>query len=313
MLKPIIQIAPMMGYTDRHCRYFFRLLSKNTQLFTEMIHARAILRGKRDELLVYHENEHPLCLQLGGADPKELASATHIASEYLYDEVNLNVGCPSNKVLAGMFGACLMAKPELVAECVDAMRNASNIPISVKTRIGIDNQDHYEFLYRFVETVSTAGCKRFIIHARKAWLKGLSPKENREVPPLQYETVYQLKRDFPHLTIIINGGIDSIDKARKHLTQVDGVMIGRAAYQTPYILAKIDQCFYESTNTLPDRQTVLTNLIAYIEQEQIKGTKPQHITRHILGLFHGLPGGKQWRRLLTGAQKNTLDFKEIFS
>lgn len=298
MSKPIIQIAPMMGYTDRHCRYFFRLLSKEAWLFTEMIHAKAILHGKRDKLLAYHNVEHPICLQLGGSDPKELASATHIASEYRYDEVNLNVGCPSNKVLAGMFGACLMAKPELVAECVAAMRGASTIPISVKTRIGIDNQDNYEFLYHFVETVSAAGCKTFIIHARKAWLKGLSPKENREIPPLQYDVVYQLKRDFPHLTIILNGGIRSLDEAKKHLNQVDGIMIGRAAYQTPYMLAEVDQYFYESTNSVPDRQTVLDHLIAYIEQEQIKGIKPHHITRHILGLFHGIPGGKQWRRSL---------------
>lgn len=312
MVNPLIQIAPMMDYTDRHCRYFFRLITKNAQLFTEMITAKAILHGDQNKLLAYHDSEHPICLQLGGSNPDELATATKIAAEYGYDEINLNVGCPSVKVKSGMFGACLMANPDLVAECIDAMRNASSIPVSIKTRIGIDHKDSYEFLHHFVQTIAATGCKNFIIHARKAWLNGLSPKENREIPPLQYDVVYQLKRDFPDLTIILNGGIRSLDEAEKHLCQVDGVMIGRLAYQNPYLLAEIDRRFYQQ-KIIPDRQKILANLIPYIEHERAQGTTPHHITRHILGLFQGLPNAKQWRRLLTGPQKNMLDFREIFS
>jgi len=310
-IRPLIQIAPMMGYTDRHCRYFFRLFSKNIWLFTEMIHAKAILHGNRQQLLAYHENEHPICLQLGGADPNELASATKIAVEQGYDEINLNVGCPSSRVVSGMFGACLMKTPFLVAECVDAMQSVSNIPISIKTRIGIDNNESYEFLYNFVRIIAEAGCKNFIIHARKAWLKGLSPKENREIPPLQYSVVYQLKRDFPDLNIVINGGVQSLDDLERHLSQVDGVMIGRLAYHDPYFLAEIDKRFY-GHNGIPDRKMILDNLSDYIDQECMQGTIPHHITRHILGLFRGMSGAKQWRRILMGLQKDTLNFKEIF-
>ncbi len=311
MTHHLIQVAPMMDYTDRHCRYFFRLISKNVLLFTEMITAKAILHGKQNKLLAYHEQEHPICLQLGGSNPNELAHATKIAAEYGYDEINLNVGCPSTKVKAGMFGACLMAKPTLVAECIDAMQNASSTPISVKTRIGIDHQDSYEFLTHFIATIAATGCKIFIIHARKAWLNGLSPKGNREIPPLQYDVVYRLKRDFPDLTIILNGGIQSLDAAEEHLPYVNGIMIGRLAYQNPYLLAEVDSRFYQD-KTVPDRQTILANLIPYIERERAQGTAPAHITRHILGLFHGMPNAKYWRGLLTGPEKNELDFKELF-
>ena len=299
-----IQVAPMMDYTDKHCRYFLRLISKNVWLFTEMITAKAVLHGDQNKLLAYHPSEHPICLQLGGSDPNELASATKIAANYGYDEINLNVGCPSVKVRSGLFGACLMAKPDLVASCIDAMQNASTIPVSVKTRIGIDHQDSYEFLSHFVHTVAKTGCKNFIIHARKALLNGLSPKENRTIPPLQYDVVYQLKRDFPHLTIILNGGVESLDDAQKHLQQVDGIMIGRKAYQNPYLLAEIDNRFYQYP-TIPNRQTILDNLIPYIEYECSQGTTLHQITRHILGLFQGIPGAKQWRRSLSGPHKNT--------
>lgn len=313
MLSNLIQIAPMMDYTDRHCRYFFRLISKNIWLFTEMITAKAILYGNQNKLLAYHESEHPICLQLGGSNPNELANATRIVAEYGYDEINLNVGCPSTKVKSGMFGACLMAHSDLVAECIDAMQHASSTPVSIKTRIGIDDKDSYEFLYHFINTVAATGCKTFIIHARKAWLNGLSPKENREIPPLRYDIVYQLKRDFPNLTIILNGGIQSLDEVEKHLQQVDGAMIGRLAYQNPYLLAEIDRRFYQSSTISPDRQTILANLIPYIEYERSQGIAPHHITRHILGLFQGIPGAKRWRGLLTGPQKNALDFNQLFS
>lgn len=310
MMNPLIQIAPMMDYTDRHCRYFFRLISKKVWLFTEMITAKAILHGDQKKLLAYHPSEHPICLQLGGSDPNELASATKIAAAYDYDEINLNVGCPSVKVRSGMFGACLMAKPDLVARCIDAMQNASATPVSIKTRIGINHQDSYEFLSHFVHTIAKTGCKNFIIHARKAWLNGLSPKENRSIPPLQYDVIYQLKQDFPHLTIILNGGVESLDDAQKHLQHVDGIMIGRKAYQNPYLLAEIDNRFYQHP-TIADRQTILANLISYIEYERSQGTTPHQITRHILGFFQGIPGAKHWRRLLSGPEKNTLDFREL--
>lgn len=299
----LIQVAPMMGYTDRHCRYFLRLISQNAWLFTEMMHAKAVLHGNREWLLAYHPDEHPLCLQLGGSEPNELAMASQIAAERGYDEINLNVGCPSERVKSGAFGACLMAKADLVAECVHAMQHACSVPISVKTRIGIDHQDSYAFLHDFIETVAAAGCKVFIIHARKAWLSGVSPKANREIPPLQYNTVYQLKRDFHNLTIIINGGIQSLDAAAEHLSRVDGVMIGRAAYHNSYLLAEVDRRFYQH-QTIPERHTILAQFAAYLEEEKAKGTPEQKITRHSLGLFYGMPEAKKWRRWLTQANLN---------
>lgn len=312
-VKPIIQIAPMMDYTDRHYRYFMRLVTKKAWLFTEMITAQAILHGNTEKLLSYHPDEHPICIQLGGSNPRELAQATKIVSTYAYDEVNLNVGCPSSRVQSGLFGACLMAKPQLVADCVDAMQNASSLPVSVKIRIGIDELDSYEFLCSFINTVANTGCKTFIIHARKAWLKGLSPKQNREIPPLRYETVYQIKQDFKDLQIIINGGIQSLEAIKMHLEHVDGIMIGRAAYHDPYMLSEIDKMFFESQETVPSRENILKNLIPYIENALAQGILPHHITRHILGLFKGTPGARSWRRLLTGPEKDKLDFQEIFS
>ncbi len=237
----LFAVAPMMELTDRHCRYFFRLFSQHTLLYTEMIHSQAILKGNRDTLLSYHPAEHPLALQIGGNDPHQLAECAKIAEDYGYDEINLNIGCTSNRVQAGRFGACIMAEPQLVAECIAAMQNVVKIPITVKTRLGIDNHDSYDDLNNFIQTVASGGCKIFTIHARKAWLKGLSPKENREVPPLRYEYVYQLKKDYPHLVILINGGITELSAAKNHLKYVDGVMLGRAVYQSPHLLAEVDQ------------------------------------------------------------------------
>ncbi len=235
-----VSVAPMMDWTDKHCRYFFRLLSTSTQLYTEMIISKAILRGDKNRLLDYNSSEHPLVLQLGGSDPKEMAQCAHIAKQWGYDEVNINVGCPSDRVLSGSFGACLMKEPDLVASCVESMIDASDIPVSVKSRIGIDDMESYNRLSDFVARIHKKGCQHFIIHARKAWLQGLSPKENRTIPPLKYPWVYQLKRDFPQLKITLNGGVTECNEVIKHLDHVDGVMLGRAIYHQPYLLADID-------------------------------------------------------------------------
>ena len=298
-------IAPMLDWTDRHARYFLRLISQHTLLYTEMVTTQAILRGDREHQLGYSKEEHPLALQLGGSEPAELAECARIAADYGYDEINLNVGCPSARVKSGNFGACLMATPEIVAESVYAMANAvPDIPITVKHRIGIDEQDSYDFLHQFVETVSTAGCNTFIVHARKAWLSGLSPKQNREIPPLHYERVYQLQKDFPHLDFVINGGINSLQQAEQLIrgeeygVSIEGAMIGREAYHNPYILHDVDQRLYNSTNPLKKRSQIIIELIDYIRQHH--QNRPVHdVTRHILGLFHGLPGAKSWRRILS--------------
>lgn len=292
-----IQIAPMMGYTNRHYRYFLRVICKNAWLFTEMLTAQAIVHGNPKKLLAYDPAEHPLTLQLGGSCPQQLGAATQIAADFGYREVNLNVGCPSARVQSGRFGACLMAEPSLVAECVDRMRGAAPIDVSVKTRLGIDHFDSYEFLHHFVNTVSKAGCKIFILHARKAWLKGLSPKENREKPPLDYEKVYQIKRDFPHLHITINGGIQSLEAAKNHLTNVDGVMLGRVACQNPYLFAQVDQMFYGEKMVL-SREEILERSLIYLGEECKKGTLPYAVMRHWIGLFYGTPDAKRWRRLI---------------
>jgi tRNA-dihydrouridine synthase A len=292
-------VAPMMDWTDRHCRYFLRLISKHAYLYTEMITTGAILHGDAERALLFHPHERPLALQLGGSDPGDLAACTRIAAQYAYDEINLNVGCPSDRVQTGRFGACLMAEPELVAECVAAMKAATHLPVTVKTRIGIDDHDSYDFVYAFVARVAAAGCTSFIIHARKAWLHGLSPKENREVPPLHYEMVYRLKQDFPQLEIIINGGIADLDQAQAQLHKVDGVMLGRAAYHDPYILAEVDRRLYASTGTPASRQEIIAQLLPYIAEELNKGARLHHITRHILGLFHGARGARAWRRYLS--------------
>lgn len=291
-------IAPMLDWTDRHYRYFARVMSANTLLYTEMVTTGAIIYGKGD-YLAYNDEEHPLALQLGGSNPKDLAHCAKLAADRGYDEVNINVGCPSDRVQNGRFGACLMAEPDLVAECVDAMKQVVDIPVTVKTRIGIDEQDSYEFLTQFIETVSAKGCSEFTIHARKAWLQGLSPKENREIPPLDYDRVYQLKRDYPHLNIAINGGITSLDQAKVHLAQLDGVMVGREAYQNPYMLAEVDQQLFGSTAPILSRDQVIEQMLPYIERHIQQGGRLNHITRHMIGLFQGLPGSRSWRRHLS--------------
>ncbi|MEI7254516.1 tRNA dihydrouridine(20/20a) synthase DusA [Dickeya dadantii] len=292
-------VAPMLDWTDRHCRYFHRLLSHNALLYTEMVTTGAILHGKGD-YLAYSDEEHPLALQLGGSDPAALAQCAVLAEQRGYDEINLNVGCPSDRVQNGRFGACLMAEAQLVADCVTAMRERVDIPVTVKTRIGIDDQDSYAFLCDFIRTVSEqGGCDTFIVHARKAWLSGLSPKENREIPPLDYPRVYQLKRDFPSLTLAINGGVKTLAEARQHLQHVDGVMVGREAYQNPGMLAQVDRELFGADSAAPDQADVVRAMYPYIERELSAGASLGHITRHMLGLFQGLPGARQWRRYLS--------------
>jgi tRNA-dihydrouridine synthase A len=289
-------IAPMMDRTDRHFRYFLRLISRHTLLYSEMITAHAIIHGDRQRLLGYSGREHPLALQIGGSDPAELATCAQIAEDFAYDEVNLNVGCPSDRVQSGKFGACLMAEPALVAECVSAMQHKAGIPVTVKTRLGIDDRDSYEELTAFVRTVSNAGCRTFILHARKAWLNGLSPKENREIPPLEYGKVYQLKKDFPQLEIVINGGFTSMVDIRKQFSHVDGVMIGRAAYQNPYLLADADRVIFKDDSKPPTRDEILGEFKIYIQEQLAMGIPLNAMTRHILGLYQGQPGARAFRR-----------------
>ncbi|MEZ8100651.1 tRNA dihydrouridine(20/20a) synthase DusA [Vibrio bivalvicida] len=292
-------IAPMLDWTDRHCRYFHRLLTSETLLYTEMVTTGAIIHGKGD-FLAYNQQEHPLALQLGGSNPQDLATCAKLAAERGYDEINLNVGCPSDRVQNGRFGACLMAEPELVAECVSAMRDVVDVPVTVKTRIGIDDQDSYEFLTDFVSIVSEkGGCEQFTIHARKAWLSGLSPKENREIPPLDYPRAYQLKQDFSHLTIAINGGVKTLAESKEHLQHLDGVMVGREAYQNPYILAEVDQQIFGLDKPVKKRTQVVEEMYPYIEQQLSNGAYLGHITRHMLGLFQNMPGARQWRRYIS--------------
>ena len=267
-----ISVAPMMEWTDRHDRYFLRLISKRSLLYTEMVTTGAILFGDVKRHLQFHKEENPIAAQLGGSNPQDLAECAKICEEYGYDEVNLNVGCPSDRVQSGKIGACLMAEPELVSECVNQMNQAVKIPVTVKHRIGIDDMDSYDDLTRFVKTVADGGCKTFIVHARKAILSGLSPKQNREIPPLIYSRVFQLKQDFPELEFILNGGIKTLREAQAHLNHVDGVMIGREAYHNPYILAPVDQMFYSSTETPLTRLAIIEKLIPYIEEELNKGT-----------------------------------------
>ncbi|MEC6825126.1 MULTISPECIES: tRNA dihydrouridine(20/20a) synthase DusA [Photobacterium] len=292
-------VAPMLDWTDRHCRYFHRLMSKEALLYTEMVTTGAIIHGKGD-FLAYNEEEHPLALQLGGSNPVDLARCAKLAADRGYDEINLNVGCPSDRVQNGMFGACLMGEAELVAQCVAAMREVADIPVTVKTRIGIDDQDSYEFLTHFIQTVSEkGGCDNFTIHARKAWLKGLSPKENREIPELDYPRVYQLKQDFPQLTMAINGGIKTFEEMEQHLKYMDGVMVGREAYQSPYLMAEVDQRLFGSNRPVMKRREVVEAMYPYIEQQLANGSYLGHITRHMLGLFQNMAGARQWRRYIS--------------
>lgn len=289
-------VAPMLNWTDRHERYFLRLISAQAVLYTEMVTTGALLHGDRQRFLSFDPAEHPLALQLGGSDPAELALCARMAEDYAYDEVNLNVGCPSDRVQSGMFGACLMAEPQRVADCVAAMQAASSLPVTVKHRIGIDENDSIEALFHFVKTVAEAGCKTFIVHARKAWLQGLSPKQNREIPPLRYDVVYQLKQSMPQLEIIINGGLDNLADAQAQLQQVDGVMLGREVYHNPYILAQVDQQFYHSSRAVPSRTDIVEAFLPYVATQLKQGTRLHAMSRHILGLFNGMPGAKKWRR-----------------
>jgi len=302
-----LSVAPMMDWTDRHCRYFHRLLAPHARLYTEMVTSAALVHGDRQRLLGFDDAEHPVALQLGGSDPQELAQAARIGAEFGYDEINLNVGCPSDRVQSGRFGACLMHEPALVADCFTSMREAVTIPVTIKCRLGVDDQDEYADLQHFIETVAARGCGIFIVHARKAWLKGLSPKENREVPPLNYQRVYQLKRDFPALTILINGGIQSLAEVRTHLMHTDGVMLGRTAYHEPYRLAELEHALFGTP--LPDRMALIRQMREYTERHLAEGGKLNHISRHLLGLFQGLPGARGWRRHLSeNAHRDNADW-----
>ncbi|WP_026278651.1 tRNA dihydrouridine(20/20a) synthase DusA [Thioalkalivibrio sp. ALJ3] len=296
---PRFSVAPMMDWTDTWCRQFHRLLTTRALLYTEMVHANAVLHGDRTRLLGFSPQEHPLALQLGGSDPSTLAYAARIAEDQGFDEINLNVGCPSDRVQSGSFGACLMARPELVAECVQAMQRVVSVPITVKHRIGIDDQDSEADLQGFVRQVADAGARHFIVHARKAWLQGLSPKDNRDVPPLDYERVYRLKAEFPDLTIVLNGGLNDLRGAHAHLEHLDGVMLGRTAYHQPWVLTEVDRLYFSDPEAPVTREAVMQGLLTLAERMRSDGTPLARLTRHILGLFHGEPGARQWRRILT--------------
>ncbi|MCW8926827.1 MAG: tRNA dihydrouridine(20/20a) synthase DusA [Xanthomonadales bacterium] len=293
-----LSVAPMMDWTDRHCRFFHRLLAPSALLYTEMVTTGAIIHGDAGRFLAFNPKERPLALQLGGSDPADLAHCARIAQQRGYDEVNLNLGCPSDRVQRGSFGACLMLEPALVADCVAAMLDAVDIPVTVKTRLGVDEHYSYAFISGFVHRLAEAGCKVFIVHARKALLSGLSPKQNRDIPALNYEWVYQLKRESPGLDIVINGGVDSVSAVAGHLAHVDGVMIGRSAYQNPWILAECQQEIFGGTGTV-QREDIVRQMTAYINHQVEQGVWVKHISRHMLGLFQGLPGAKAWRRYLS--------------
>jgi tRNA-dihydrouridine synthase A len=292
-------VAPMLDWTDRHCRYFLRLLSRHALLYSEMLTCGALLRGDAERLLEFSPEEKPLALQLGGSEPADLARCARMGEDHGYDEINLNAGCPSPRVKRGRFGACLMHEPNLVAECMAAMRAAVSVPVTVKCRIGVDDLDRYEDLRRFVGIVAAAGCRTFIIHARKAWLHGLSPEENRSVPPLRYDLAARVKADFPGLVIVLNGGIVSLDMAEEQLRVFDGVMIGRAAYHDPYLLADADRRLFGDPCPAPSRRETALALLPYIRRERERGVRLHAVTRHVLGLFHGQPGGRIWRRRLS--------------
>ena len=292
-------IAPMMDWSDHHCRFFWRQLTREALLYTGMVTTGALIHGDRERFLHFNPEEHPVALQLGGSDPADLARCARWAREWGYDEVNLNCGCPSDRVQSGMFGACLMAHPQLVADCVKAMTDACGLPVTVKHRIGIDDMESFDELAGFVDTVAQGGCSVFIVHARKAWLQGLSPKENREIPPLNYPWVYRLKREFPHLTVVINGGIQTLEECSQHLAQVDGVMVGREAYQNPWMLAQVDSVLYGMDNPALSRDDVIRALLPYVERQLARGVRLNHITRHILGLYQGVPGARKFRRHLS--------------
>ena len=299
MNEKILSVAPMMDWTDTHCRYFMRLLDPNIKLYTEMITADALCHGDSDQFLKFHNSEHPVALQIGGNDSAKMMLAAKKGEDAGYDEININVGCPSDRVVSGSFGACLMANPDIIAECVLSIKDVVTVPVTVKTRIGIDDLDSFDFLYDFIQRVSESGCNEFIVHARKAILKGLSPKENRTIPALNYERVYELKKHNSALTIILNGGIDSIEACKKHLQIVDGVMIGRKAYQDPWFITKLGNEVLGNDLLELNRVDVIEEMHSYVENQAKIGISVNKITRHMIGLFHGQPGARVWRRLLS--------------
>ncbi len=307
-----LSVAPMMDWTDRHCRYFHRLLSRHALLYTEMVTTGALVHGDVARHLRFNAEEHPVALQLGGSEPADLAHCARLGEQWGYDEINLNCGCPSERVQRGAFGACLMAEPQLVADCVKAMVDVVKVPVTVKHRIGIDKGESYEFVRDFVGTVSEAGCTSFIVHARNAWLKGLSPKENREVPPLRYEMVRRLKREFPALTIAINGGITTTEQVAVQLRELDGVMIGREAYHNPWWLASWDETFFGAVHSDATRESVEAQMADYMAREFAEhGTPWPTIARHMLGLRHGLPGARRWRQVWSDHKLKSLDSREV--
>jgi len=310
-----MSVAPMMDWTDRHCRYFHRLLSRRTRLYTEMVTSGALLHGDVPRHLDFDETEHPVALQLGGSEPADLARCARLGEQWGYDEINLNCGCPSERVQRGAFGACLMAEPRLVADCVKAMVDAVGVPVTVKHRIGIDRGESYEFVRDFVGTVAEAGCRVFLVHARNAWLKGLSPKENRETPPLRYELVHRLKGEFPQLVIGINGGVTSDEAVRQELGALDGVMVGREAYHHPWWLARWDELFYGEAPSALRREQVEERMVAYMERERAQGGTPWHgIARHMMGLYNGLPGARRWRQVWSDHRlKDTRTPREVMA
>jgi tRNA-dihydrouridine synthase A len=297
-LDRTLSVAPMMDWTDRHCRYFHRLLAPSALLYTEMVTTGALIHGDADRYLAFNPEEHPLALQLGGSDPVDLANCARLAEQRGFDEVNLNVGCPSDRVQKGRFGACLMLEPDLVKDCMSAMIEAVEIPVTIKTRLGVDDHYSYEYMSDFVGRVAESGCSVFIMHARKAILAGLSPKQNRDVPPLHHDWVYRLKQEMPDLEIVINGGIDSLATAQTHLQHVDGVMLGRSAYHTPWVLAECQAQLFDQ-NPGADRSGIIEQMTDYIERQVKQGVAVKHISRHVLGLFQGIPGAKAWRRYLS--------------
>jgi len=292
-----ISVAPMMDWTDRHCRYFHRLLSSDALLYTEMVTSGAILHGDRDHLLAFNPEEHPLALQLGGSDPEDLARCTRIAQARGFDEINLNVGCPSDRVQKGRFGACLMLEPGLVRDCIQAMLDVADVPITVKCRLGVDEHESFDYFSDFLHTVAESGCTLFVVHARKAWLTGLSPKENREIPELRYDWVYRIKQERPAWTIVLNGGVSSAEEVATHLQKVDGVMLGRAAYHNPWILVECQQ--HPDTDWQPQRPDIIRLMQDYCLRQTAQGVPIKHISRHMLGLFQGLPGARSWRRWIS--------------
>jgi len=305
-----LSVAPMMDWTDTHCRVFHRVLAPHARLYTEMVHANAVIHGDRGKLLALDPVEHPVALQLGGSEPELLARAARIGQERGFDEINLNVGCPSDRVQAGRFGACLMREPQLVADSVAAMIDACSVPVTVKCRLGVDDDEHYEVFEAFVDRVAAAGCSLFVVHARNAWLKGLSPKENREVPPLRYDWAYRLKRERPRLQVVVNGGIGSLEAAREHLAHADGAMLGRAAYHTPYLLHQLDVAMFGGASR--SRGELLRAFRPHVEAWLAQGVALKHVTRHILGLFHGERGGRAFRQVLSeGAHRPGADWSLV--